>query len=260
MEIIDSNFVYTNWIGAAENPTSLEFTGIDYIRMINHRLKIDKVFVNKSKYGTNIILPKGTKINLSSSTADAHYVVCGKNIASNYVTDYLVGSVSGSVNNALSRTVNSNFNNALSVNSKGNLVFTQINTSSTTNIYPKCYFYVDKPSVVRMQVKLKDTGSVSGSKFKLYLCIIGQDGLITYKDPLVEGTVSSEGTLISGTHTVPAGHKFLPYIYSSSPQANAQTTFEDYVINIHPTDTAETLIYTPYNGTSNVGDGTLYSQ
>ena len=222
---------------------------------------MDKQYANITKYGGSYVLPSGVPITFASSDTSGHYMVCGRNIASNVVTDYEIGTVGGSSGSAISFTPNDQFASALSVNASGNLVISSPNKTTQPSIYSKCMLYVDKPSVARISCKLKNTGATDGQGFRCYIAIVDcATGLLTYKGNGSLVTATAQGAIATHDHTVAENSLVLCYLaWSGGGIANSQTTIEDYVIEVKDREFDSAVVYEAYNGSSRTGDGTLTS-
>ena len=259
LRITESSFTYYNMLVNENGSGHSLFEGIKKFIIKSSYPQMNRLVVNET-HGEQYYLPENIDVNFSSSDASAHYVVCGENISSNNVNDYLIGFVGGSVGESLTRSVDNSFSSALSTNGNGEIVFTQPNNTSTAYIYPKCLMYVKESSRVRMSVKLKNTGSTEGSSFRTYLAIVdAKTGLITYKANGESGKASTDGTVITHNRTVPPDSIVMVYYYCYSAIANSETTFSECVAKIAPYIFDDVLTYVPYNGVSRTGNGTLKS-
>ena len=258
-EITESSFTHYNMLINENGSGHSPFEGIKKFIIKSSYPQMNRLVVNET-HGEPYYLPENIDINFSSSDSSAHYVVCGENIASNNVDDYLIGFVGGSIGQSLTRSVDNSFSSALSTNGNGEIVFTQPNNTSTAYIYPKCLMYVKESSRVRMSVKLKNTGNTNGSSFRTYLAIVdAKTGLITYKNNGQSGQASTNGTVITHDREVPADSIVMVYYYCYSAVSNSQTTFSECVAKIIPKVFDDVLTYVPYDGVSRTGDGTLKS-
>lgn len=254
--IVDTTFTSWAWLTAG---SGFSASNIEKVLVESKNPRVSRMLVDLKKNGGKYILPAGIKISCSSSDTGAHYVVCGKNAASNDPGDYSIGNVSGSVGNALTRTVNTGFATSLSVNQSGNLVFTQPSNTTTAYIYPTCLMYVDETSVINMSCVIKNTGNTTGSVFYPYIATVDCDtGKLTYIGGGSSGTASADGTEISHTRRVEGNSLVMCYLYSSNPVADSETTISEFLavedhVGFGSSD------YVAYNGDSCDGDGVLTS-
>lgn len=257
IEIYNTTFTSTIWIN---DGSVLSYEGVSFIKVKNDYPQIERVYGNLTKNGAKYYLPKGVSINFSSNDTNGHYTVCGKNIASNVPSDYSVGSVSGTVGSTLTRTVNSAFNDSVSIDDNGTLVFTQPNnTTANTFIYPKCLFYVDELSTIDYSCIVKNTGETTGAKFTPYICTIDADtGLITYISYGTAQIATAEGISISFSRSVSANTLVSCYLLCQNPPQGCKTTLEEFTIKSTPSGFIN-VGYEPYNGSSCTGNGTLKS-
>ena len=249
--------VFTGKYYLSKHAAAFYFDNIRFGRISNTFPQADKIYVDETK-GGQYYLKEGNAINFASSDSSAHYVVCGENIQSNKVADYYIGNVTGSAGNAISRTVNSTFSSALSVNQDGELVFTQPNLTSTSAIYPIAMQYVEKASYIKTSCIVKNTGETDGSTWRIMLAIIdAKTGLLTYRNNGTYGQATAQGLTLTHNYEVPANSIVMAYLYCATAVKNAETTISEFVTKVMPNDDIKTLVYEAYNGESRTGDGTL---
>lgn len=257
VEIVDSTFIDAKWI--MESNTVEGFSGIRCLRKMSQNPRYDRFYVDLQKDGGKFFLPENTPITFQSTDANGHYVVCGENVASDDSDDYSIGNVSGNAGSALSRTVDSDFNNALT-SSGGNLIFTQPNNTNSRSIYPKCMFYVDEVSTIKMSCKLKNTGNTSGAEFRPMIVFVDcATGLVTYRGSGTSKAATAEGVTITHERQAPANSIAMCYVYSNGAVANSETTFEEFVVEAMPKDFVTDLVYEQYEGSNLDGNGILNS-
>lgn len=260
MEIVGFSFTRSIWLNKQNNGSSMYFDDIYYLSIHCDNPIKEKIIADLKKYGWRYYLPKDVKINLSSSNQSAHYVVCGKNVASDKKEDYSIGQVSGNVGSQLTRSIYSNFNNALSVDSNGNIVFTQPDSSVNANIYLKCMVYAADDCIARMSLKLKNTGETNAAKFRPYIAIVNCDtGLVTYRGNGTGAEASSEGALITHGYEVPKNSIVLFYVYCYDVVQLSETTFEEFAAGLFAYEDESGIEYEKYNGSYREGDGSLRS-
>ena len=215
--------------------------------------------VSTSFSGGQYVLPANVTMNLSSTDSSTLYIVCGDNCASNVPSDWHVGSVSGSSGSPISKTPNTTVEQNLTVNSAGNLVFTQPSSTSNYAIYPQCMMQAQEMATIRISAKLKNTGATSGNSYRAFIAVIDPStGNLTYRNNGTSATATAEGAVISHSRDVPKGHIAMAYLGSYSAVANSVTTFEEFHIEMMPF--AQSAVpYTEYNGSHRAGNGTLQS-
>ena len=259
LQVSNTSFIFSPWCNKHSGVFSTD--GIQNLYVTNFDPLEEKLFAEITK-GADYYLPKNVPITFASSSGTDHFVVCGKNIASNIPTDYQIGDVSGSTGNALSRTVNNNFASALSTNNDDELVFTQpVSTSAQTATYAKCLTYVGRRSRVRMSCKMKNTGATNGTSWRPYIAIVdASTGKVTYRGNGSLVTTTAEGVTATHYRDVPADSYVLCYLYCSTAIAGAVTTISDFVVNIMSDDfLADTITFEKYEGSARDGSGTLNS-
>lgn len=259
MIVSDCSFIEKYWINDHNDPHGVVLTNIydlDYMSTIPIQ---HKIAVDKDVYAEKYTLPENTAIHLSSGNQSAKYIICGNNLAPHNAEDICVGSVSGSDGGTLVRTVMTNSDTpTVTIDSDGNVVFTQKNNTSSYDMFPVGLFYARETGTVKMSAKIKSASAVT---FRPYMAIVNckTGKLISrYMGAAVEAT--SSGATISYEHGVIADCAVLCYFYCSSAVANAVTTFEDYVVyiaNVFAPSTAESI--QPYEARRRTGDGTVLS-
>lgn len=263
-EIVDTYFIRHIWINKQHNGSAIYLDGIECINIYKDSPRVARSFVSLTANGGKYFLPEKTNIELSSSDENAHYIVCGENFASNTPSDYICGAVAGNVGESITFTPYSILDNALTTDTNGNLVFSQpSNYSGAAQIFMKCLSYIPENSVVRVSCALKDTGSVEGQAYRIYIATINCDtGKITYKGNGSSGTASAAGTTITHYYGVPANSLVLCYLSCSNAVPGSETTFENFVAKSVPFemyDSSVPIEYDEYTGSSRSGDGTLKS-
>ena len=256
MQLIDTTFTKVKWANIHTDAINLD--GINYLHILSDNPQRDKLIVKLNGKGkTYDKLQKGNRINVTANSESDHFIVCGKNIASNKVEDYNIGDVTGTSGNPLSRTTKTGFDNALSVNGDGNLVFVQPDNTTKWALYNKCMLYVEKASVVRMSCKIKNTGETSGITMRAFIAVVNAEtGLVTYRNNGDTAQATESGVTITHSYTVQGNSYVLCYVTCSTAVANAETTIEDFVAEIYDIDMGGNPIqYTDYVGNSLDGSG-----
>lgn len=258
-EVIGCEFGRAVWMTNTTDGSTFYHDNIDRLVVRSDAPKKESLIVDLKKNGGRYFLPENVPIAFTSSST-GHYVVCGNNIASNKVADLECGSVGGSVGDAMTLTANANFSSALSVDSSGNIVFTQPGNTTGVYIYHKCLAYAEENCKVKMSVKIKNTGATSGAGFRAYLAIVDcATGKITYKSNGDSNTATAEGVTITHTRDVPKNSLVLVFLYCYSAVAYSETTFENFVAKLFSYEDDDTLTYEEYKGSSRDGNGSLNS-
>lgn len=260
LEIRNTVFGNENFITDNNAAHGIILDGIEQIIWNNAIPILSKSAINRTTMGECCIMPGGVPISVSSSNPSAKFRVCGANITATTPDDYLMGNVSGNDGAALVRSVYSNAVGALTVNSDGDLVYTQGNNSSTVTIYPIGMYHVLSKGDVVMSAVLKNTGGTTGAKFRLCVVIInGTTGLIRKRDLSSAVEATAQGAIITYTNGwAQPGDYILPYIYCSTAYANAVTTFEDFSVR-YDTNFAQSVVSDDYMSNRRTGNGTLLS-
>lgn len=257
LSVNNSTFTHPIWLNDHRN--HFADADITFIRRKSNYPQVDIMSV-KDNHGSKYYMPPNFPITFSSEDTHAHYRVCGSNIASNRLEDNNVGTVGGGTGEALTRTPNSTFSNALSVDTNLNLVFTQPQVSTASAIYPYGMLYVKDRSVLKASVKIKNTGATAGAYFRLYICIIDADtGLIRYRGNGTGDQATAGGTVITHEREVTENSLVFVYLHCYSTTPLAQTTISEYVAKVLPFDMAGVLVFDSYVGTSRESNGVLYS-
>ena len=261
MEITDCDFItpyYVNSHAGAFNTSGINNLVIQktvHNRKVMHINKIDT-------WGEMFYLPEGIEISVSSDNANAEYIVCGENLASNNHDDYNVGSVSGNVGASLVRTVDTTASSMLTTDSSGNLVYTvPSGYTSKKAIMPKCFVCdcANEPRLLRASATLKNTGNTDGSTFYFFVAVINKEtGYLTYRNAGSAVNATIDGAVASYSHEIPAGHVGYWYIAPSTVVSGSETTFENLIASMTPYDDIRPS-YTEYNGNKVTGNGTLTS-
>lgn len=257
MVVADCTFTDPLWINdhnnhiATGNVQDLEYSSA--IPMIHKRT------VNKDVRAERYTIPENVSISLSATSQSAKYVICGNNLAPHNASDICLGSVSGSDGGTLVRSVSTgNDVPTITINSDGDVVFTQRNNTSGYDMFPVGLFYMRETGTVKMSAKIK---SASAVKFRPYMAVVNckTGKLISrYMGSAVEATAA--GATISYEHGVSADCAVLCYFYCTTAIANAVTTFEDYIVyieNAFAPSTADSI--QPYEAKRRTGDGTILS-
>ena len=257
LEIADSTFTNSNFL---TDHVAAHGVYLDYIKYLDYSSICEpahKVHLDKTTYGEQRTLPEGVTITLSSSNSSAKYRICGANLTPNVADDYLIGSVTGNVGSALTRSTSSAA--TVTIDSNGNPVFTQGSGTNTAAMYPVGMVYVGGVSTATITAKIKNTGATSGASFRPYIAIVDcATGLITYRNNGTGDTATASGVTISHTRDVPPNSVVLCYFYCYSAVANSVTTFEDMSITVAPGFIAP-VVNEPYQSKRLTGDGTLTS-
>lgn len=254
----NSNFIHPVWLNSHTN--TFDTTDIKFFEVNNSYPQEHVINVNETGNCT-YYLPKDVDISFTSSDSSAKYFICGENIASNKISELNVGTVGGAAGSPITFTPNAAFENALSLDSSGNLVYTQPNAYSNAGIYPLHMVYVKDRSVIKTSVKLANTGSTDGASFRIYLAIVdAATGNVRYRGDGQSGTATVSGITLTHTRDVLANSFVFSYVQCYSTYPYAETTISNYVTKILPGSMSNTSIsYMPYESTSRTGTGILKS-
>ena len=262
MIIEDSTFTEKYWIN--KHSDAYWLSNIGHFHVVSEKPKKDILTVSASDHGGDFFISHGTVVNVSGSNNSAYYSVCGKNLASNKVADYSIGSVSGSAGGDLTRSVNNEFANALAVNANGDLVYTQPSGYSGKGaLYTKCLLYVDKPSVMKLTCKLKNTGETSAASFSPCIAVVNAStGKVVTRVVGDSVQATAQGASVSYVRTPDAGTFVMMYLYNYTAVQGSETTIEDYMISIYPLELGSNrdVEFEEYKGDSRTGNGTIISQ
>ena len=232
-------------------------SNIEYIELNNIDPATHKVYLNRTGYAECRTLPNGVTITLSSDNSSALFRLCGTNLSPNVADDFLVGSVSGNVGSALTRTVTDYA--TLAVNGSGNPVYTQGSNTTKCSFYPVGMFYVPEQSEVSISATIKNTGATDAATFAPMIALVDcATGLVAYRGSGTAVTATAAGASISHNRPVSAGQVVLAYFYCSTAVSGSETTFEDFAITCTPVFAAP-IINTPYEAKRRTGNGTLTS-
>lgn len=257
-EIENAEFSNPYWMN--RHTDDIYYDNIGILRYKSNVPQKDGMFVDIQKNGKSFIIPSGISLSCSSADTNAHYVVCGKNLASDTLTDYQVGSISGTVGGTMTRTPNSVFDNSLSKNQSGNIVFSQPNNSAYPTIYPICMFYAENRCVARIKCTFKNIGGTSGQAWRVWIIAVDcATGLIAVKQNGNLATASEDGATSSVTYGVPKNSLVMCYLGVSTVVKNSVTELIDYAVNVNDYDFDEDVVIEPYYGDSITGDGTITS-
>ena len=258
--IHDCTFTKIGFINDHQNVLMIADTEyIDFSRIVPME---KKVLIDRNTYGETLLLPEGVSISVSSSNTSAQYIVCGDNLVSDNVNDYIVGDVSGADGSSLVRTPSTATSKpTISIDSDGNVVYTQKNNTNNFYFYPVGMFYVSEKSTIEMGATLTDTGTQGGMSFRPYIAIVYCDTGKIYKR--VRGSVvtaTQNGALATYSYIAPKNSMVMCYWYCSTPIENAQVTFEDATITC-TSEFAPAVVDTTkkYQAHRLTGDGTITS-
>ena len=253
----DCTFLQPVWL-TTHSGSDYATQNIHYLRVKRTVPEQDKLFVDSSKGGRFYKLPEGIEITFTGDSQENHYVICGKNIASNDPDDYLIGTIGATQGNEISRTI-SQSTSSIVANQDGNLVFTRGNSYGLC-IYLKCFLKIEERSTTRFKCKLKNTGSTDGSSFKFGVASIDPDtGIVLANSQSSAVSATTDGAELTYDHVDNGPALLQLYLYSNNGVSNAETTIEDFVINVTERDVQKPIAYTEYEGVSRDGDGVLES-
>ena len=260
MTIEDSTFTNAYFITDGSTSHGIITDNIGYLDVKNVHPMTHKVTVHKPKsHGENYVLPENVSIQLASDNPSAEFIVCGSKLTSDYLSDYVIGNVSGADGADLVRTKDTSEAASLSFDTNGNIVYTQASgNTQALSFYPFFLFYVKEASLVSISATVKNTGVTNGVSFKPMIAIVGADGKIISRDGGTTKTSTPDGVEASHTKTCKAGNAVMVYMYCTSPVAGSETTFEDF--NITCTSLfAPAPVEDQFTAKRLTGDGTILS-
>lgn len=263
MTVADCTFTISSGLWLTDNNVNHGIY-LDYIRYLDYSSTnpmAHKVYVENTVRGGSYTLPKNTAIQLSSSNSStAKYIVCGSNITSDNVNDYLVGTITGSVGSALTRSIASGSNiPTITMDGSGNLVYTQGSSTSNYSVCPVGMLYAKERGTFSISATLKNTGSTDGAAFYPYIAIVDcETGNVVYRGNGTKQTATAQGVSITHNYSVNANHVVIGYFYCTTAVSGAVSTFESLSFAFTPLF-GTTLPVEPYNGKRTTGDGTIYS-
>ena len=263
--IENCSFNYKYWISSHTAADGTYLVGIDYVDFKSSSPATHKIAENKtSSCAERLYLPNNTTIDLSSTSQNAVFRICGKNLVSNESADYRVGSVAGAVGSQLSRTIaTDNGVPTVHVDENGNIIYTQsVYNMLKYAFYPIGMFYVPERSNVNMKVTVKNVGETDPASFYPYIAVVDcATGLLTYRGNGTSVQASTEGTERSFSKAnIDPNSTVLCYFYCNNPIQGAVTSFENYTIELNPSFGPELTDNTEeFKCKRLVGDGTLQS-
>ena len=259
MYVHNCTFKQRIWMNNHANTFSQ--TNIDYLHFTNDYPQQDIIGADGLGYGGTYILGSPTYISFSedSPAPNYHYTVCGRNIASTYATDYDLGSISASQGSTLTRTPNTNYSSLLTTNSNNELVFTRTNSNSIY-IWLKCFAFIRETSDIHLSCVVKNTGSTSGSSFRLGVIVIDPTtGNVLSHNQSSAVTATAAGETITLSKTQIAANALISiYIQSNNGASGDETTIQNFVA-FAGTSLPVNILTEKYNGSSRDGAGLLYA-
>ena len=261
LSIEDSTFKSARFITDRNASHGIRYDYFDYVDVKNTHPASHKISVCRDTYGENVVLPEGVPITVSSNSQSAKYIICGTNVVSDNIDDYCVGMVSGSSGGDLTRTIAPvAYAPTIAFNGNGDLVFTQLeNNTSNYCVYPVGLVYVKEPCSVSLSCTLKNTGSTSGATFRPAIATVDcSTGKLVDRLYGTAKTASAVGESASYEQTIMPDHAVLCYYYCSTAVSGAETTFEDYSVNITPLY-APPVVPSEFTANRRTGDGTILS-
>ena len=262
MTVKDCTFTEYYWVNDHVNAHGIVLTGIKNLDYTSSIPLEHKTYTEHASYGERYTLPEHTPIHLSSTNPDAKFIITGKNLVSDNVDDYVIGSVSGNEGAALVRTPSTSSSApSISIDLNGDLVFTQKNNTSLYAVYPIGMFYSSEPSHVTVSATLINSGLTDAASFRAMIAIVDcTTGYINYRGWGTAVQATSQGASVTHTHTVPSNCVVMCYFYCSTAIANAETTIKDISIDLASVFAPASVDPDePYVAVRRTGDGTLYS-
>lgn len=263
MTVADCTFTISSGLWLTNNVVA-DGIYLDYIKHLDYsgvNPLTHKVHIEDNVCGCKVTVPKNATITLSSSNSEtAKYIICGNNLTSDNIDDYVVESVSGSVGSSLTRTIVSGTGKpTISMDGSKNVVYTQGGGTGQYCLAPVGMAYAKEASVYSISATLKNTGATTGQSFYPYIAIVNCDtGKVVYRGNGTNKTASAEGTEITHSYNVDKNCVVLGYFACSSTVANAVTTFEDLSFALTEKFNPA-VVDEPYNGKRMTGDGTMTS-
>ena len=260
MYVTDCTFGKKYWISDHNDSHGMILSGLYYLDYRNTNPMTHKVHVGRSTYAENIVLPKGVTITVSSSNSSAKYMVCGPNLVSDNASDYIVGSVTGSDGGTLTRTPASGSSApTISMDSNGNLVYSQGTGTGNYSIYPLGLFYAKESMSVTMSATLINSGDTSGATFYPLIAVVDcSTGKLISRYSGSTVTATAQGATVSYSQDLREGMAVMCYYYCSSAVANSVTTFENASITCNAF-LCPTAVNMPFEANRRTGDGTIQS-
>lgn len=260
MIVSNSTFKHSYFINGHSDTLVLD--DIEYLDYSSINPMSHRIYVQKTSYGENILLPEYTPIHVSSNNPDAKFIVTGSNLVSNNAADYVIGTVSGNDGSPISRVpATSPSAPTFSIDGSGNIVFIQKNNTSSYSIYPVGMVYVKENSDITMTATLVNSGETSGATFKPFIAAVDcATGNLIYRNPGNAVQATSGGATITYSYSVPKNSVVMCYYYCNSAVANAVTTFTNYTIQLVSKFTPAYIDQNEsYQANRRTGDGILYS-
>ena len=256
--IEDSTFTNPYFITDGSSAHGVYTQNIDNLILRDTEDQVDKLMVNRlNTRGCKYFLPKDTQIELSSQNQNAKFIVCGQKLTSNNADDYVLGTVSGDVGGALTRTINTNNVATVTIDANGDPVFTQGNNWTKVHLMPVGLFYVKEQSTVRIGAKLKNTGETDAPKIGPIIYVVDCDtGLIVGTNAGTAKFATAEGASVSISLTTRGNVVVLCFMNFYSVQPNSETTFENMYIKSVPVF-APPVESDTYSAKRLTGDGTI---
>lgn len=262
MVVTDSTFTHPFFINDHYDAHGIVLDDIEQLDVSGINPLAHKILVNKQTYGETVMLPEHTKVQLSSNNANAKFIIAGRNLVSDNVDDYVVGSVTGSDGAPIVRTPATGSNvPTISMDGNGGIVYNQRSSTSKYSVYPVGMFYVKDVSKLTVTATAVNSGETDGSKLRAMIISVNcDDGTIRYRGWGSEATATAAGASVTHTKSIPANSVAMCYFYFSDPVSGAVTTIKDIAIDLESNfapasgDPDE-----PYTATRRTGDGALYS-
>lgn len=262
MSVVDCSFVHIYWINDHNDAHGIALTNVYNLDFCSTFPMQHKRVVNKYTRGDKYTLPKDVSINLASNNNTAKFIVCGKNLASDDINDYIVGYIGGNAGGDLSRTATTTSNDPiLTSDTNGNIVFNQRGSLNNRSFFPVGLFCVNERGTIKMSATIKNTGDTSGASFKPFIAIVNSmTGKLIDRYTTSEVTATIDGAEINYSYPVSANCVAMCYYYCSSIVANSETTFEDMRVVVEDAFAPSTLESIPkYEARRRTGDGSILS-
>ena len=259
LKIVDTPF--GEMYGINSHTGSINLTGIKYMDYSRTEPYMHKIYCEKTVRADYAVLPENVQIDVSSNNNSAKFVVCGANLVSNNVDDYIIGSVTGSTGGTLTRTPATGTGlPVLTMDASGNPVYTQQANDKKYSFYPVGMFYVKEPSTITISGKVKNTGGTSGASFTPYIAIVDcATGLVVkrWSENAVQATAAGASFTLS--YVSDENCCAMCYLYCNSPVQNAETTFEELAIAVSPLFVSPIATSEAYTANRRTGNGKISS-
>ena len=215
----------------------------------------------KDAYGARYTLPEKTKINVSSDDANAEFLVCGTNCASDSYEDYAVGAISAPVDGVLSMTPDATATGFLTSSDRKLIYTIPAGYTTTRHIYPKGLLYAEEDEfmVFTISAILKNTGGTSPCAFRPYIVLVDtKTDKVVYSGNGTYKEASADGTVVTHSRRCPKGCAAFWYLQNNVAVDGSETSIEQITATLtrYSQNPPE---YTEYTGNKISGSGIIES-